>query len=83
MGVIKYFNNQATGDNQLNHIIVFGEEEISWKLLELLKLDLQSDVSLWTDWINFNELFSDYYADKEVIMSLSKAIGSTIRRIAP
>jgi len=83
LGVIKYFNNQATGDNQLNHIIVFGEEEISWKLLELLKLDLQSDVSLWTDWINFNELFSDYYADKEVIMSLSKAIGSTIRRIAP
>ncbi len=80
LGIIRYFNNQASSNNQLDHIIIFGEEA-SWELLELLKQDLKLGVSLWTDWVNFNNLFSDYYPVKRII-SLSKAIGATIRRIA-
>jgi len=81
LGIIKYFNNQAIDNNELNHVIIVGEEEEIWDLLKLLKQDSKSNITLWTDWININALFSHFCPDKKII-SLSKAIGSTLRRIA-
>ena len=51
------------------------------KVNKLLKQDFKSDIYLWTEWINFRDLFSHDYQDNRII-SLSKAIGSTIRRIS-
>lgn len=81
LGIIRYFNNQVTTNKQLDRIIIFGEEEASLKLMKLLKQDFKSDIYLWTEWINFRDLFSHDYQDNRII-SLSKAIGSTIRRIS-
>ena len=81
LGVIKYFISQISEDNKLDQIIIFGKEKVSTALQELLIQAWSNNVSLWTDWINYNYLFSDYMISEEV-MSLGKAIGSTIRRIS-